>query len=184
MHRILTTRQSARALLAIHDYFSRLRALSSLWLARPREWSGSWQLVDSLLLKVIYVFQHYECWICGICRLKSNFPDGWCCSSDFCVSCQTLYHVWCTYVLVQCNRSFALCPFLGSLEMLFINSMFIIIGSRCQLENSNSVSEIISMCYHYEILFIFVRRKLQIFLQLLSLWLRSWASTFSKVTSF
>lgn len=38
MHRILTTRQSARALLAINDYFSRLRALSSLWLARPREW--------------------------------------------------------------------------------------------------------------------------------------------------
>ncbi|KMZ62646.1 Transcription factor HBP-1b(c1) [Zostera marina] len=37
MHRILTTRQAARALLAIHDYFSRLRALSSLWLARPRE---------------------------------------------------------------------------------------------------------------------------------------------------
>ncbi|KAL6009819.1 transcription factor [Asimina triloba] len=37
MHRTLTTRQSARALLAINDYFSRLRALSSLWLARPRE---------------------------------------------------------------------------------------------------------------------------------------------------
>ncbi|KAK8999014.1 hypothetical protein V6N11_070193 [Hibiscus sabdariffa] len=37
MHRILTIRQSARALLAIHDYFLRLRALSSLWLARPRE---------------------------------------------------------------------------------------------------------------------------------------------------
>uniref|UniRef100_A0A7N2M2M4 DOG1 domain-containing protein n=1 Tax=Quercus lobata TaxID=97700 RepID=A0A7N2M2M4_QUELO len=37
MHRILTTRQSARALLAISDYFSRLQALSSLWLARPRE---------------------------------------------------------------------------------------------------------------------------------------------------
>ncbi|XP_057487093.1 transcription factor HBP-1b(c38)-like isoform X2 [Actinidia eriantha] len=37
MHRILTTRQSARALLAVNDYFSRLRALSSLWLARPRE---------------------------------------------------------------------------------------------------------------------------------------------------
>ncbi|KAL9247768.1 hypothetical protein vseg_021163 [Gypsophila vaccaria] len=37
MHRVLTTRQSARALLAIHDYFSRLRALSSLWLARPKE---------------------------------------------------------------------------------------------------------------------------------------------------
>ncbi|XP_055808285.1 TGACG-sequence-specific DNA-binding protein TGA-2.1-like [Solanum dulcamara] len=37
MHRILTTRQSARALPAISEYFSRLRALSSLWLARPRE---------------------------------------------------------------------------------------------------------------------------------------------------
>ncbi|KAL5732541.1 hypothetical protein ACOSQ2_032233 [Xanthoceras sorbifolium] len=37
MQRVLTTHQSARALLAIHDYFSRLRALSSLWLARPRE---------------------------------------------------------------------------------------------------------------------------------------------------
>ncbi|XP_058196386.1 transcription factor TGA2.2-like [Rhododendron vialii] len=37
LHRILTTCQSARALLAINDYFSRLRALSSLWLARPRE---------------------------------------------------------------------------------------------------------------------------------------------------
>lgn len=37
MRRTLTTRQSARALLAISDYFSRLRALSSLWLARPRE---------------------------------------------------------------------------------------------------------------------------------------------------
>ncbi|KAK9081771.1 hypothetical protein Syun_031217 [Stephania yunnanensis] len=37
MHTILSTRQSARALLAINDYFSRLRALSSLWLARPKE---------------------------------------------------------------------------------------------------------------------------------------------------
>ncbi|KAJ8760759.1 hypothetical protein K2173_018717 [Erythroxylum novogranatense] len=37
MHRILTTRQAARAFLVIHDYTSRLRALSSLWLARPRE---------------------------------------------------------------------------------------------------------------------------------------------------
>ncbi|XP_078438552.1 transcription factor TGA2.3-like [Wolffia australiana] len=37
MHRTLTIRQSARAHLAINDYFSRLRALSSLWLARPRE---------------------------------------------------------------------------------------------------------------------------------------------------
>ncbi|CAH9083136.1 unnamed protein product [Cuscuta epithymum] len=37
MNRILTTRQSARALIAISDYFSRLRALSSLWLARPQE---------------------------------------------------------------------------------------------------------------------------------------------------
>ncbi|GMQ00949.1 hypothetical protein CsSME_00047791 [Camellia sinensis var. sinensis] len=37
LHRVLTTRQSARALLAINDYFTRLRALSSLWVARPRE---------------------------------------------------------------------------------------------------------------------------------------------------
>ncbi|KAL5722186.1 hypothetical protein ACHQM5_005734 [Ranunculus cassubicifolius] len=37
LHRILTTRQAARALLVISDYFSRLRALSSLWLARPRD---------------------------------------------------------------------------------------------------------------------------------------------------
>ncbi|KAI4378438.1 hypothetical protein MLD38_015918 [Melastoma candidum] len=37
MHRILTTRQSARALLVIDDYFLKLRALSSLWLARPQE---------------------------------------------------------------------------------------------------------------------------------------------------
>ncbi|RLN28247.1 transcription factor HBP-1b(c1)-like [Panicum miliaceum] len=37
MQRVLTPRQSARALLAISDYFSRLRALSSLWIARPRE---------------------------------------------------------------------------------------------------------------------------------------------------
>ncbi|KAJ0475445.1 putative transcription factor bZIP family [Helianthus annuus] len=37
LHTILTTRQSARALLAINDYFSRLRALSTLWLARPQE---------------------------------------------------------------------------------------------------------------------------------------------------
>ncbi|KAE9451060.1 hypothetical protein C3L33_17058, partial [Rhododendron williamsianum] len=37
MHRILTTRQAARALLVISDYMSRLRALSSLWLARPKD---------------------------------------------------------------------------------------------------------------------------------------------------
>ncbi|KAL0463628.1 UNVERIFIED_CONTAM: Transcription factor PERIANTHIA [Sesamum latifolium] len=37
LQRILTTRQAARALLAIGDYKSRLRALSSLWLARPKE---------------------------------------------------------------------------------------------------------------------------------------------------
>ncbi|KAK4399923.1 Transcription factor PERIANTHIA [Sesamum angolense] len=36
LRRILTTRQAARALLAINDYKSRLRALSSLWLACPR----------------------------------------------------------------------------------------------------------------------------------------------------
>ncbi|KAK1277566.1 Transcription factor TGA1 [Acorus gramineus] len=37
MYRILTTRQAARGLLALGDYFQRLRALSSLWAARPRE---------------------------------------------------------------------------------------------------------------------------------------------------
>ncbi|KAL7091052.1 hypothetical protein ACP275_12G081200 [Erythranthe tilingii] len=37
LQRILTTRQAARALLAISDHKSRLRALSSLWLARPKE---------------------------------------------------------------------------------------------------------------------------------------------------
>eukprot|EP00250_Pteridium_aquilinum_P010446 c19393_g1_i1 orf=388-1764(-) len=37
MHRILTTRQAGRGLLAMGDYFSRLRALSSLWIARPRD---------------------------------------------------------------------------------------------------------------------------------------------------
>ncbi|CAN6350605.1 unnamed protein product [Urochloa humidicola] len=37
MQRILTTRQSARALLAISNYFSRLRTLSSIWIARPRK---------------------------------------------------------------------------------------------------------------------------------------------------
>ncbi|KAH9295145.1 hypothetical protein KI387_038733, partial [Taxus chinensis] len=37
MYRILTTRQAARGLLAMGDYFNRLRALSSLWAARPRE---------------------------------------------------------------------------------------------------------------------------------------------------
>ncbi|KAI4300721.1 hypothetical protein L6164_034063 [Bauhinia variegata] len=37
LHHILTTRQAARCLLAIAEYFHRLRALSSLWLARPRQ---------------------------------------------------------------------------------------------------------------------------------------------------
>ncbi|KAM0936858.1 putative transcription factor bZIP family [Dioscorea sansibarensis] len=37
MYKILTTRQAARGLLALGDYFQRLRALSSLWAARPRE---------------------------------------------------------------------------------------------------------------------------------------------------
>ncbi|KAL5791658.1 hypothetical protein ACOSP7_000252 [Xanthoceras sorbifolium] len=37
LHQILTTRQAARCLLAIAEYFDRLRALSSLWLARPRQ---------------------------------------------------------------------------------------------------------------------------------------------------
>ncbi|XP_074582030.1 transcription factor TGA2-like isoform X2 [Curcuma longa] len=37
MHRILTTRQAARCFLAIGEYHSRLRALSSLWASRLRE---------------------------------------------------------------------------------------------------------------------------------------------------
>ncbi|OMP11479.1 Pectinesterase inhibitor [Corchorus capsularis] len=37
MSRILTTRQAARGLLALGEYFQRLRALSTLWATRPRE---------------------------------------------------------------------------------------------------------------------------------------------------
>ncbi|KAF9679706.1 hypothetical protein SADUNF_Sadunf06G0042400 [Salix dunnii] len=37
MHQLLTTRQAARSMLAIAEYFHRLRALSSLWVARPRQ---------------------------------------------------------------------------------------------------------------------------------------------------
>nr|CAN62273.1 hypothetical protein VITISV_012435 [Vitis vinifera] len=37
MVRILTVRQAARGLLALGEYFQRLRALSSLWATRPRE---------------------------------------------------------------------------------------------------------------------------------------------------
>ncbi|CAA7027150.1 unnamed protein product [Microthlaspi erraticum] len=37
MHRILTTRQAARGLLALGEYFQRLRALSSSWATRQRE---------------------------------------------------------------------------------------------------------------------------------------------------
>ncbi|KAL6658937.1 hypothetical protein ACP70R_002977 [Stipagrostis hirtigluma subsp. patula] len=37
MHKILTARQAAQGLLALGDYCQRLRALSSLWAARPRE---------------------------------------------------------------------------------------------------------------------------------------------------
>ncbi|KAJ0241485.1 Transcription factor TGA7 [Hirschfeldia incana] len=37
MAKILTTRQAARGLLALGEYLHRLRALSSLWAARPRE---------------------------------------------------------------------------------------------------------------------------------------------------
>ncbi|KAI5671523.1 hypothetical protein M9H77_11887 [Catharanthus roseus] len=37
LNQILTTRQAARCFLAMAEYFHRLRALSSLWLARPRQ---------------------------------------------------------------------------------------------------------------------------------------------------
>jgi len=42
MSRILTVRQAARGLLALGEYFHRLRALSSLWVARPREQSPAY----------------------------------------------------------------------------------------------------------------------------------------------
>ncbi|XP_066356984.1 transcription factor TGAL4-like isoform X2 [Miscanthus floridulus] len=41
MHRILTVRQAARCFLAIGEYHNRLRALSSLWISRPREILGA-----------------------------------------------------------------------------------------------------------------------------------------------
>ncbi|AED91072.1 unnamed protein product [Arabidopsis thaliana] len=37
LNQLLTTRQEARCLLAVAEYFHRLQALSSLWLARPRQ---------------------------------------------------------------------------------------------------------------------------------------------------
>ncbi|XP_060173556.1 transcription factor TGA9 isoform X1 [Lycium barbarum] len=37
LHRILTVRQAARCFLVIGEYYGRLRALSSLWVSRPRE---------------------------------------------------------------------------------------------------------------------------------------------------
>ncbi|KMZ75610.1 putative Transcription factor [Zostera marina] len=37
LHQILTVYQAARGFLAVAEYFHRLRALSSLWLARPRQ---------------------------------------------------------------------------------------------------------------------------------------------------
>ncbi|KAM7516783.1 hypothetical protein LguiA_006366 [Lonicera macranthoides] len=37
MYHILTTRQAARGLVALGEYLQRLRALTSLWVARPRE---------------------------------------------------------------------------------------------------------------------------------------------------
>ncbi|KAJ3679676.1 hypothetical protein LUZ60_017687 [Juncus effusus] len=37
MYKILTVRQAARGLLSLADFFQRLRALSSLWAARPRD---------------------------------------------------------------------------------------------------------------------------------------------------
>ncbi|XP_039794579.1 transcription factor TGAL7-like isoform X2 [Panicum virgatum] len=40
LHHILTTRQAARCMVAIADYFHRLRALSTLWDARPRQEDG------------------------------------------------------------------------------------------------------------------------------------------------
>ena len=39
MYQLLTVRQAARGLLALGEYFQRLRALSNLWANRPREQS-------------------------------------------------------------------------------------------------------------------------------------------------
>ena len=86
MHRILTTRQSARALLAINDYFSRLRALSSLWLARPREWevdiSSVWSYCENWLCRsnfsCVFLEQCYD-WCCVECCSSStsiSFQDA------------------------------------------------------------------------------------------------------------
>ncbi|XP_055808284.1 TGACG-sequence-specific DNA-binding protein TGA-2.1-like [Solanum dulcamara] len=52
MHRILTTRQSARALLAISEYFSRLRALSLFGL--PDHESNKYDMHRNILLKLEY----------------------------------------------------------------------------------------------------------------------------------
>jgi transcription factor TGA len=41
LREILTTRQATRCLLAIGEYYRRLRALSSVWAMRPREYSFS-----------------------------------------------------------------------------------------------------------------------------------------------
>ncbi|KAL4183041.1 hypothetical protein AMTRI_Chr11g153230 [Amborella trichopoda] len=52
LRRILTVRQAVRCFLAIGEYYSRLRALSSLWASRPREsmitYGNSSQLTSSL----------------------------------------------------------------------------------------------------------------------------------------
>lgn len=37
MSRILTPRQAARGMVALGEYFHRLRTLSTLWSARPRD---------------------------------------------------------------------------------------------------------------------------------------------------
>lgn len=37
LHQMLTTRQAARCMVAMAEYFHRLRALSSLWMGRPRQ---------------------------------------------------------------------------------------------------------------------------------------------------
>uniref|UniRef100_A0A0E0EQ73 DOG1 domain-containing protein n=1 Tax=Oryza meridionalis TaxID=40149 RepID=A0A0E0EQ73_9ORYZ len=40
LQHMLTIRQAARCFVAISDYFHRLRALSTLWVARPRPEEG------------------------------------------------------------------------------------------------------------------------------------------------
>jgi hypothetical protein len=65
LREILTTRQATRCLLAIGEYYRRLRALSSVWATRPREYS----LSPSLLLvgDVVIVLVNFQNTLVSLC---------------------------------------------------------------------------------------------------------------------